>query len=141
LEQYVKEGGFLVLTNSYANLAMNRILSDSNEDSLSINILAERMGIRFKVGVLNSTMVKSESQHALMNDAQYLKMFASNGVPFEIKSGQVLATANLYPIIALVDYGQGQVLVVGDIGLLVDYGGDAKNLNFVKNIARYVSTR
>ena len=141
LEQYVKAGGFLILTSSYANLAMNRMLSDANEDSRMINMLAERMGIRFKLGVLNTEMVKSDSNHYLMEEAQYLKMFTSNGVPFEIASGQVLATANLHPIIALVDYGQGQVLVLGDIGLLVDYGADAKNLNFVKNIARYASTR
>lgn len=141
LEQYVKEGGFLILTNSYANLAMNRILSDANEDSRMINILAERMGIRFKLGMLDTLMVNSDSAHALMNDAQYLTMFSGNGVPFEIASGQVLATANLHPIIALVEYGQGQVLVLGDIGLLVDYGGDAKNLNFVKNIALYASKR
>lgn len=141
LEQYVKEGGFLILTNSYTNLAMNRMLSDTNEDSRLINSLAERMGIRFKLGVLNTGMVVSDSNHYLMEEVQYLKMFANNGVPFEVASGQVLAKANLHPIIALVDYGLGQVLVLGDIGLLVDYGGDAKNLDFVKNIARYASLR
>lgn len=141
LEQYVNQGGFLILTNSAANLAMNRMLSDLNEDSLAINVLAGRMGIHFKMGVLTAPLVKSNSTHALMNEAQYLKMFANNGVPFEITSGEVLATVNLHPIIALVDFGQGQVLVIGDIGLLVDFGGDAKNLNFVRNIARSISTR
>ncbi|MBN2549731.1 MAG: M28 family peptidase [Anaerolineales bacterium] len=141
LEQYVLEGGFLILTNTYHNISMNRLLSDSNEDSQLINILAERMGIRFKVGVLDAAIVESDSEHPLMTEAQYLKMFEDNGVPFEIKFGQVLATAQLHPIIALVDHGQGQVLVIGDIGLLVDYGRDARNLDFVKNIARYVAER
>lgn len=138
LEQYVEDGGFLVLTNSRNNLAMNRLLSDSNEDSKRINLLAEKMGIHFKVGVLNASIVESDSDHPLMSGAQYLKMFENNGVPFDIESGQVLATAEGRPIIALVDHGQGQVLVIGDIGLLVDHGRDAKNLDFMKNIARYV---
>ena len=139
LEQYVKEGGFLVITNSYYNIAMNRTLSETNEDSRQINRLTERLGIRFKVGVLNANLVKSSSEHALMSEAEYLNMWAENGVPFEIETGEVLATAEGRPIIALVDHGLGQVLVVGDIGLLMDYGGDAKNLQFLKNIAQFVS--
>jgi len=33
------------------------------------------------------------------------------------------------------------VLVVADIGLLMDYGSGAKNLQLIKNIARYALER
>jgi hypothetical protein len=32
------------------------------------------MGIRFKVGVQNAAIVESDSEHPMMNEAQYLKL-------------------------------------------------------------------
>jgi hypothetical protein len=46
-------------------------------------------------------------------------------------------------VIGLVDYGSqgGQVLVIADLGLLRDNADGAKNLNFIKNLARYARSR
>jgi hypothetical protein len=143
LEKYVKDGGLLVVTNSTFNLAMSRLLDDMNEDSRLINALTERFGVRFRTGTTSASLVTTESEHPLMSGASYLKMIEGNGVPFSLESGQVLAGANSWPVLALVDYGGagGQVLVVGDIGLLSHFGVGGKNLDLLKNLARYAWER
>jgi hypothetical protein len=143
LETYVKNGGLLVVTNSYNNLAMNRLLEDANEDSSLINALTERFGVRFTTGTTSADIVTAQGDHPLIVEASYLKMIEGNGVPFELESGLVLAEANSWPVLALVDYGGagGQVLVVGELGLLSDFGAGGKNLELLKNLARYAWER
>ena len=143
LETYVKNGGLLVVTNSHYNLAMNRLLEDVNEDSRLINALTERFGVRFTTGTTSADIVTAQGDHPLIVDASYLKMNEGNGIPFELESGLVLAEANSWPMLALVDYGGagGQVLVVGELGLLSDFGAGGKNLELLKNLARYAWER
>jgi hypothetical protein len=143
LETYVKNGGLLVVTNSYYNLAMNRLLEDINEDSRLINALTERFGVRFTTGTSSANLVTAKGDHPLIAEASYLKMKEENGVPFKLESGLVLANAGGRPVLALVEYGDagGQVLVVGDLGLLSDFGAGGKNLVLLMNLARYAWER
>lgn len=143
LEAYVDQGGFLLVTNSAYNIAINRHLEDLNEDTRKLNSLLEKMGITFSVGFAGQDIVMTQGDHPLIAEAKFLKMFPENGVPLKVDSGQILANAQGRPLIALADFGSagGQVLVVGDLGLLVDYGQGGDNLNFVKNIAQYAKSR
>jgi hypothetical protein len=144
LKTYLDKGGFLVVTNSANNIAMNRLLNDMNEDSQTINSLLEGMGVRFTFGEVSGDLANSTGNHPLIDGAQYLTMFGSNAVPMQVNAGQVLATAaEGKPVLAVVEVGDqgGQVLVVADIGLLIDHGSAAKNFQLVKNIARYASER
>jgi hypothetical protein len=143
LENYVKNGGLLVVTNSTYNLAMSRLLEDMNEDSRLINALTWRFGVRFRTGTTSANIVTAQSEHPLMLEASYLKMIEGNGVPFSLESGLVLAGTSSWPVLALVDYGGagGQVLIVGDLGLLSDFGAGGKNLVLLKNLARFAWER
>jgi hypothetical protein len=144
LQTYVDRGGFLVVTNSANNIAMNRLLNDMNEDSRTINALLEGMGVRFTIGEVNGDMANSTGNHPLIDGAQYLSMFGNNAVLMQVNSGQVLATADKgKPVLAVAKVGEqgGQVLVVADIGLLIDFGNGAKNFQLIKNIARYALER
>lgn len=153
LDAYVQGGGFLVVTNSYHNIAMTLTTEDVNEDAFKINNLTERFGVSFIFGSASADVVlANKDAHPLMENASYLEMMAAyyndNGVPFKIDDGKaqspiVLAKAGSRTVLALVDYGQsgGQVLVVADIGLLSDYGRGGKNLVFLQNLAKYVAQR
>ncbi|MEW5870832.1 MAG: M28 family peptidase [Chloroflexota bacterium] len=159
LDAYIQEGGFLVVTNSYHNIAMTLTIEDVNEDAFKINDLTERFGVSFIFGSASADVVlANKDAHPLMENASYLEMMAAyyndNGVPFKIDAGKaqssgtscsaiVLAMAGSRAVLALVDYGQsgGQVLVVADIGLLSDYGRGGKNLTFLQNLAKYVAQR
>jgi hypothetical protein len=115
-----------------------------NEDSRTINALLEGMGVRFTIGEVNGDMANSTGNHPLIDGAQYLSMFGNNAVLMQVNSGQVLATADKgKPVLAVAKVGEqgGQVLVVADIGLLIDFGNGAKNFQLIKNIARYALER
>jgi hypothetical protein len=144
LQTYLDQGGFLVVTNSANNIAMNRLLNDNNEDSQAINVLLEGLGVRFIYGGVNGDLANSAGNHALIDGAQYLSMFGNNAVPMRVDAGEVLATADGgKPVMVIVDIGSqgGQVLVVADLGLLMDNGSGAKNFQLIKNIAQYARER
>jgi len=139
IEQYIAEGGFLVITNSSFNLLLGRKIEDRNENVFALNPFLSSIGIRFQYGALDGNIAMAVADHPLMEEAGYLKLFENNGVPVKIDSGLDLAQVNGRTIIGLVDYGNqgGQVLIISDLGILKDNGPGAKNMNFVKNIATY----
>ncbi len=140
LTGYLAQGGFLVVTNSASNLASTRQLEDLNEDATDFNALLEPLGIKFSYGNLGGGIVRLTAAHPLAADAKYLtSVYEGLQVPMTQAGGVALAPG----VIGLVDYGSqgGQVLVIADLGLLRDNADGAKNLNFVKNIARYARSR
>lgn len=141
LTDYVAQGGFLVVTNSAYNLASTRQLEDINEDATDFNALLTPFGIKFSYGNLGGGLVRLTADHPLITtEAKYLtSVYVGLQVPMTQQGGVALAPG----VIGLVDYGTqgGQVLVIADLGLLRDNADGAKNLNFVKNIARYVRSR
>jgi hypothetical protein len=146
LEDYVADGGFLVVTNSDSNYITVRFTDNHNEDSRALNGFLEPMGIRFSMisGIYESSdTVLAIAKHPITENAAYLSYYRHNGVSFSMKTGLELYRAAGIPIVGLVDYGEqgGQVLVIGDVGILqVDQNG-VKNFEFLKNIARYAATR
>jgi len=120
LEEYVRGGGLLVLTNSALRLKYRNWRYEANEDSSAMNALSERFGVRFGSGALEATSATVVSDHALVKGLDSLPLTGGNAVPFTLSeaSAQVLAEAGGSPVVALIDVGQGQVLVLGDVGLL-----------------------
>jgi hypothetical protein len=139
LQDYVAEGGLLVLTNS-AHLTSYNWLAEDNEDWSDANALAGLFGVTYL-----------EHPHAIGN-AQVLgssplteglwelatSFSGDNGVSFAIETGQVLARRGEDIALALVDYGDGggQVLVLADVGWL---GGE--NPRFWQNLASFARDR
>ncbi len=142
LRGYVENGGFLVAVNSghdYVSTIMNNSL---NQDRRSANALLEPMGIRFKFGGANDgNTAVAVSEHPLTMNATYLTLLSNNAVGFDMKTGLVLIQGAGSPLVGLVDYGTkgGQVLVIGELGLLQESRGGARNMQFIKNIAHYAS--
>lgn len=144
LKDYVADGGLLVVTNSAYNYAMKRRLDERNEDARTLNALLESMGVTFTYGAGgDADIARAVSEHPLTANATYLTYYSDNVVPFKMKTGLELIHAAVRPIVGLVDYGElgGQVLVVADLGLLQCDSTGTKNIDFLKNIAHYASTR
>ena len=79
-----------------------------------------------------------------MADQWELALLGGNAVPFTMQGGDMLAAVDEEPAAGLVDYGAagGQVLVLGDVGML-GYVGSAPadaNFTFLRNLARYART-
>ena len=144
LDEYVRDGGLLVVLNSASNFAMSRSLDERNDDARALNALLEPMGVKFNYGVIQGEKIAlAVAEHPLTENASYLTFYEGNAVPFTLQSGLELVRVAGRPVVGLVDYGDrgGQALVIGDIGLLMCDSSAAKNLDFVKNIARYARSR
>jgi hypothetical protein len=142
LEEYVAEGGLLVLTNSGCRLKHYYAPFDSNEDWRDVNELATHFGISYREGRIYASVAQVEGGHSLMQGVLSLELFEENGIPFTLAEGEVLAQANGEPVVALVDYGDagGQVLVLADVGILGSKG-EPHNLTFWQNLAQYARSR
>ncbi|MGE5376669.1 MAG: M28 family peptidase [Bacteroidota bacterium] len=142
LESYVAAGGLLVVTNSTCNYIIGRCADASNENIRSLNDFLEPMGVRFMFGGFggdDDNTARPVTEHPLTENARYLTFYEGQGVPFSMKKGTELFRAAGSPIVGLVDYGDkgGQVLVIADLGILQAGSQGAKNIEFLKNIARY----
>jgi hypothetical protein len=146
LNEYVLDGGFLVVTNTTFNYSTIIPLDENNEDSRKINALLEPMGIKFgygNIGGWSDDIAKAVVDHPLTEKATFLTYNSMYGVPFTMENGVELMQADFKPIVGLVNYGGqgGQVLVIADLGILQTIKVGAKNLQFLKNIALYARSR
>jgi hypothetical protein len=144
LDEYVKEGGFLVVVNSARNFSTRIALDEINEDSRKFNPLLEPMGVSFRYGNIGGADIAlAAAEHPLTENATYLSYYEYNGVRFSMQEGIELVSAAGIPIVGLVDYGNkgGQVLVIADIGILQGDSNGARNMDFLQNIAEYAKTR
>ena len=139
LQAYVARGGLLVVTNSANRLKYVNQVLEPNEDWSGANTVAVPFGITFTGGVLPGSVARTSGSHALLQGVSELQMAPSNGVPFVMRAGQVLARTGSQAAVALVDSGSagGQVLVLADLGMLGSSGGQPANLQFWRNLARY----
>jgi hypothetical protein len=146
LEDYVKSGGLLVLTNSVRRLKYRNWRMEHNEDSFAMNALGERFGVRFGGAGIEATSATVVSDHALVSGLDALLLTYENAVPFTLSGGseKVLARAGGSPVVALVDVaaltGEGQVLVLGEMGLLGSRL-DQEHHSFWRRLAQYAATR
>lgn len=139
LQAYVASGGLLMLTNSgYRLKYLNQVL-EPNEDWGKVNALSMPFGVTFTGAALAGSYASASGSHALIEGVSQLWLASNNGVAFSLTAGQVLATAGGRPAVALVSSGSagGQVLVLGDLGVLGHGGTQPANLEFWRNLARY----
>jgi hypothetical protein len=144
LEQYVAEGGLLILTNSAKRLKYSNQGLDPNEDWADVNALAGVFGLSYTDGVWDYNEVRVQGDHPLVAGLYVLEMGDGNGIPFELDAGtqaQVLAQIDGQPVVALLDHGAGQVLALGDVGILTSGWAEPRNLDFWQNLARYAVER
>ena len=134
----------MVVTNSSCNYSIKRCLDDVNEDKRSLNAFLEPMGVVFTYGGgVSDSIAVAATEHPLTANAEYLFFYDGQSVPFRMETGLELIRAAARPLVGLVDYGNqgGQILVIADLGILQVDSNGAKNIEFLKNIARYASTR
>ena len=143
LEDYAAGGGLLVLTNSAYRLKYGNAALDPNEDWPDANDLAGRFGVTFLDGYVPGYQADIEGDHVLVRGVRNLELSAGNGVPFVVDGdgAQVLAQAVATPVVSLLDFGSGQVLVLADVAILTSAYGEALNLPFWRNLADYARSR
>lgn len=141
LEDYVAQGGLLVVSNSAAQLYYGQLALDVNEDWGDMNDLVERFGVTYQRKTVTATAAAVEGRHPLTQDVKRL-FLSGSGVPFKLRQGEVLARADNQPVVGVLSQGQGEVVVLADLGILttpVSAGGG--NLTFWQALIRYAQQR
>ncbi len=143
LKAYVDAGGLLVITNSQYAHIMTLLGFEPNEDKLDLNGFLEPFGVVFQEATFSAEVAEAASSHGLTEKAGALLTYGDGGVAFTLAAGEVLYTSDGQPIVALIEHGEkgGQLLVIGDLGLLIDNGNSGDNLQFLKNLAEYAVDR
>jgi hypothetical protein len=140
LEEYVADGGLLVLLNSRYRLKYAYPPFDENEDWSDMNAVAQLFGVTFYDGATWGELA-SAADHPLVDGIELVGLAESNGVPFTFEAGEALAHAYGDPVMALVPYGEagGEVLVAGDLGVFRpdNLFDSPRNLQLWVNLAQY----
>jgi len=140
LVDYVSKGGTLILANSAFRLQQNLTPRDTNEDWQDINALAKHFGVVF-IEPINSPEAQV-SDNELMKGLSSLRLVEGNGITFTLERGQILASSNGRPVLAVVDFGsRGQVIVLSDFGILGSPYYESFNIGFLQNLALYLKKR
>jgi hypothetical protein len=141
LEDWVGDGGLLVLTNSAHRLKYVNYVYEENEDWIDVNALAERFGVQYSAGGLPDSTASVISNHPLVVGVQSVLLANGNGVRFTATGAEALAWTGAHPAMALVAVGSGEVLVLADLGILGAPGGEAPNFQLWQNLAHYARNR
>ncbi len=143
LSDYVDNGGLLVLTDSAARLGPFGRPRESNEDWSDLNTLAEAFDIEFFAQIAGSE-AEVTGTHELMAGVDVLAMLSNNAIGLTPgEQGQTLATTNGTPVVVHVEHGDegGEVVALGDVGMLISQGGEPSNFRFWQNLAQYAASR
>jgi len=141
IEEYVTGGGLLVLSNSASQLYYGQLALDTNEDWGDLNDLAGRFGVTYRRAALASTTAAVEGRHPLLQEVKRLSLSAG-AVPFTLRQGQVLARADQQPVVGIVKRGQGEVVVLADLGILaIPLSTGSSNLPFWQALSRYAQRK
>ena len=141
LEDYVADGGMLVLTNSARRLKYLNYAYEGNEDWSDANAVGEAFGVSYTAASMDGSIAATVLGHPLVAGVQSLRLAESNGVPFSAEGGRVLARMAGRSVATVLTAGSGEVLVLADLGLLGSASGEPQNLRFWRNIAEYARDR
>lgn len=141
LEAWVRGGGTLVLTNSGHRLKYVNYVYEVNEDWRDVNDLAARFGVTFTSGGITGSTATVSTGHPLMTGVTGLQLANNNGVRYTTEDGQDLAWAGSQRAVSVVPAGEGEVVVLADLGILGSDGGEPQNLQFWRNLAQYARSR
>jgi hypothetical protein len=106
-----------------------------------MNALGSRFGVTYLDDTLSSYAIQTRGRHALINKLSVLKGYDDNGIPFTIDKGDVLAQMNGAAVLGLVEHGDGEVVILADVGFFgTDWDG-LDNLPFWENLAEHARSR
>jgi hypothetical protein len=143
LENYVAQGGFLIVTNSAQRLKFGGTILDANEDWPDQNLLLSKFGLEFEGTIDRVQAVRTNQDHPLMNELSTLTSLPRNAAYLSLSGGQVLAWIGDHPALVLAEHGDsgGEVMAIADLGFFFSTMEGPVNLPFWNNLARYIRAR
>lgn len=141
LQDYVADGGLLVLTASANRLRYGNGVCEPNQLRDQASTIGSSFGITFGTSPLAASLAVVATPHPILAGVATLELATNNALPIAAAAGQTLARAASQPVMVLVPAAPGEVLVLGDLGLLGTAQAQAPNLTFWQNLAHYAVLR
>ncbi len=144
LTHYVEDGGFLIITNAARRTNFAIQGAELNEDWSDMNTLSSVFGVNFLNPTPDVSNYSLLVDTPLMDNVSGLALGDGTAVSFELNEGglALVGTGESEPIIAGLGYGDGLVMVLGDIGIFQTLGSEADmNMRFWFNLIRFVAGR
>ncbi len=151
LASYVDAGGLLVATHSCGMMVFGNSASDGvpSEDGPDDNVLAARFGFRFAVETdpMSSSGSVIVGNHPVVDGAAPITLGRLTGAPVEHQGETLVEEFESHlPVMAAIPVGDhgGEVLAVGDLGILADDANTwppAPNVKLWQNLANYARGR
>jgi hypothetical protein len=134
LNDYVEEGGKLLVVNSRNRLKFFNWVTEPNEDWAELNTLTSQWGVKFTGAAVEETTITA-APGGLFDSSTTVNINAVNAVVFSVNTGEVLAGSRERAHIALVKVGAGEVIVLSDLSMLGDYSNGLFNPKLAQRLA------
>jgi len=136
INEYVEQGGKLLVVNSANRLKFFNWVAEPNEDWLDLNTLTSQWGVQFtSVGVDEPSLTVMAG--GLLDDVSTVNINPQNTVVFSVTSGAVLAGSQNRAHIAQLEVGEGTVVILSDLSMLGDYGDGLFNPKLAQALAAW----
>ncbi len=141
LETWTRAGGTLVVAASAHRLKYRNLVYEANPDAAAVNLVAARFGAAYGDAALAGITATPVGSHPLVASVTRLALATDNGLPITSASAQPLARLSGHTVAAVVAADAGQVLLLGDLGLLGNDTNSPENLRFWSNLAEWARAR
>ncbi|HNR02880.1 MAG TPA: M28 family peptidase [Anaerolineaceae bacterium] len=136
LNDYLEQGGKLLVVNSGNRLKFFNWVTEPNEDWADLNTLTGLWGVTFtRVGVEERSITATPG--GLFDRSTTVNINPVNAVVFSVNKGEVLAGSRERAHIAKVKVGAGEVIVLSDLSMLGDYGDGLLNPALVQALTAW----
>ena len=113
INDYVQNGGIVVVANNARRLRWFTGSVEENEDWADLNVLTDQWDVHYtSIGTLNDDLT---TQATLSGSTFDITASAANRVDFTAPEDSILASVNDQPILVEVSVGSGRVIVLGDL--------------------------
>lgn len=136
INEYVEQGGKLLVVNSANRLKFFNWVAEPNEDWLDLNTLTSQWGVQFTRDSVDETSV-TVTADGLLDDVSTVNINPQNTVVFSVTSAAVLAGSQNRAHIAQIEVGTGTVIILSDLSMLGDYGDGVFNPKLVQALAAW----
>lgn len=120
LEDYVSDGGFLIVTNMSRRINYDNIPADANEDMLDMNVIVERYGVTFTDDPIAATEYRIITDSPLFDGIESFSTGDGTAVKFTADAHPpLIGYGENSPLVTGFNHGEnnGVILIIGDVGM------------------------
>ena len=134
IDQYVQNGGKVLVVNCGSRLKFANRVMEPNEDWNELNTLTEQWSVTF-TGISGEDLRLSPKDSELLDGVNTIDVSSLTTVDFSVSQGSILIGTQDRAYLAEIEVGEGKVLILADMTLLGDRETGLGYYRFLVNLA------